>query len=232
MARLSLAGIPRAIGAAGFSVYRVGALKLNPQCRLMPLFYANSRFYHTLMGMTYGRHRGERFRAVAEWVPDGAEVLDVCCGDGALLEHLPANVRYRGLDRSAAFLRTARQRGRPVEWFDACSQSLPKSEVVVCQVSLYQFYPRAEQMLARLFEAATRRLIVSESVWSLTRSKLPLVAPVIAWAMRANDWSDGYFRFSPEDLDRLFAGYAPSLRHRAAICGGKDRLFVLDKAGL
>jgi len=107
---------------------------------------------------------------------------------------------------------------------------LPKSEVVICQVSLYQFYPLVDQMLARLFEAATQRLIVSESVWSLTRSKLPLVAPLIAWAMRANDLSDGYFRFTPEELDRLFAAYRPFLRYQGSICGGLDRLFVLDKA--
>jgi SAM-dependent methyltransferase len=195
----------------------------------MPLFYANSRLYRTLMAVTYRQHWAERFRAVADWVPDGAQVLDVCCGDGSLAEHLPPNTRYRGLDRSGALLRAGRKRGRPVEWFDVCSGSLPKAEVVVCQVSLYQFHPKTEQLLERLFEAATRRLIVSESVWSLTRSKLPLVAPVVAWAMRANDWSDGYFRFTPEELERLFAAYRPSLRHQGAICGGMDRLFVLDK---
>jgi SAM-dependent methyltransferase len=195
----------------------------------MPLFYANSRFYHALMAMTYWRHHGERFRAVAEWVPEGAEVLDVCCGDGSLAEHLPPGARYRGLDRSSAFLSAAQKRGRPVERFDVCTQSLPKSQIVICQVSLYQFHPLIEPMLARLFEAATERLIISESVWSLTRSKLPLVAPLIAWAMRANDLSDGYFRFNPADLDRLFAAYRPALRHQGPICGGMDRLFVLDK---
>lgn len=196
----------------------------------MPVFYANSHVYHMLMAMTYRRHRAERFRAVAEWVPDGAEVLDVCCGDGSLAKHLPPNVSYRGLDRSSAFLRTAQKRGRSVERFDVCSESLPKSQIVICQVSLYQFYPLVDQMLARLFEAATHRLIISESVWSLTRSKLPLVAPIIAWAMRANDLSDGYFRFTPEELDRLFVAYQPALRYRGSICGGMDRLFVLDKA--
>lgn len=196
----------------------------------MAFFYANTRVYHLLMAITYRHHRTERFRAVAEWVPDGAEVLDVCCGDGSLVDHLPRNVSYRGLDCSRAFLRTARRRGRPVERFDVCSESLPKSEVVICQVSLYQFYPLVDQMLARLFEAATQRLIVSESVWSLTRSKLPLVAPLIAWAMRANDLSDGYFRFTPEELDRLFAAYRSLLRYQASICGGLDRLFVLDTA--
>jgi Methionine biosynthesis protein MetW len=195
----------------------------------MPFFYADSRIYHMLMALTYRRHPGERFRAVAEWVPDGAEVLDVCSGDGALVEHLPATVSYRGLDRSDAFIRSARQRGRQVEWFDVCSDSLPKSQVVVCQVSLYQFYPLVEEMLARLFESAAERLIISESVWSLSRSKLPMVAPLIAWAMRANDLSDGYFRFTPERLDRLFAAYQPFLVHQAIICGGMDRLFVLDK---
>lgn len=195
----------------------------------MAVFYANSRVYHLLMAITYRHHRAERFRAVAEWVPEGAQVLDVCCGDGSLAEHLPPNVSYRGLDNSRAFLRTARRRGRPVERFDVCSESLPLSQVVICQVSLYQFYPLVDQMLARLFEAATQRLIVSESVWSLTRSNLPLVAPLIAWAMRANDLSDGYFRFTPEELDRLFAAYGQFRRYQGSICGGLDRLFVLDK---
>jgi len=197
----------------------------------MSFFYSNSRFYHSMMAITYRHHWAERFRAVAEWIPDGAEVLDVCCGDGSLVEHLPPKVSYRGLDRSSAFVRAAGKRGRKVEWFDICSQSLPKSEVVICQVSLYQFYPLLDQMLARLFEAATQRLIVSESVWSLTRSKIPLVAPLIAWAMRTNDLSDGYFRFTPDELDRLFASYRPFLRYKGIICGGLDRLFVLDKVG-
>ena len=196
----------------------------------MSLFYANSRVYHLLMALTYRNHRDERFRAVAEWVPAGAQVLDVCCGDGSLLEHLPPNVTYRGLDRSGAFLRTAGKHGRSVEWFDVCSGDLPKSQVVICQVSLYQFYPLVGEMLARLFEAATQRLIISESVWSLTRSRVPLVAPLIAWAMRTNDLSDGYFRFTAEELDRLFAAYQPFMRHQGSICGGLDRLFVLDKA--
>jgi len=196
----------------------------------MSLFYSNSRLYHLLMAITYRHHWAERFRAVAEWVPDGAQVLDVCCGDGSLVEHLPPKVSYRGLDRNSMFIRNARKRGRTVELFDFCSESLPKSEVVICQVSLYQFYPLLDQTLARLFDAATQRLIVSESVWSLTRSKIPLVAPFIAWAMRTNDLSDGYFRFTPEELDRLFASYRPFLRYRGSICGGLDRLFVLDKA--
>ncbi|BBL76496.1 class I SAM-dependent methyltransferase [Methylomagnum ishizawai] len=198
----------------------------------MPLFYSNSRFYHALMALTYRRHRDERFRAVARWVPEGAGVLDVCCGDGALSRYLPEGTRYLGLDRSRAFLRSARRRGRPVEYFDVGKGPLPKSQVVVCQVSLYQFHPRVEEMLARLYAAAEQRLIISESVWSLTRSKLPGVAPVIAWAMRTEGMADGYFRFTPEALDELFAAYRPALRHSGAICGGMDRLFVLDKVGV
>ncbi|MFZ4700243.1 MAG: methionine biosynthesis protein MetW [Candidatus Methylumidiphilus sp.] len=196
----------------------------------MSLFYKNSHVYHLFMAMTYRHHWAERFRAVAEWVPDGAEVLDVCCGDGSLVNHLPPTVSYRGLDRSSVFIRNAQKRGRTVEWFDVCSERLPKAEIVICQVSLYQFYPLLEQTLERRFDAATQRLIVSESVWSLTRSKIPLVPPLIAWAMRTNDLSDGYFRFTPEELDRLFAAYQPYLQYQGSICGGLDRLFVLDKA--
>ncbi|MGZ5960487.1 MAG: methionine biosynthesis protein MetW, partial [Rhizomicrobium sp.] len=40
--------------------------------------------------------------AIAEMIPQGARVLDVGCGDGALLEHLAAtkNVDGRGLELS------------------------------------------------------------------------------------------------------------------------------------
>jgi len=59
--------------------------------------------------------------AIAEMIPYGARVLDVGCGDGALLEHLAAtkNVDGRGLELSQQNVNACVARGLPVVQGDA-----------------------------------------------------------------------------------------------------------------
>ncbi|MGZ5961502.1 MAG: methionine biosynthesis protein MetW [Rhizomicrobium sp.] len=59
--------------------------------------------------------------AIAEMIPQGARVLDVGCGDGALLEHLAAtkNVDGRGLELSQQNVNACVARGLPVVQGDA-----------------------------------------------------------------------------------------------------------------
>lgn len=59
--------------------------------------------------------------AIAEMIPYGARVLDVGCGDGALLEHLAAskNVDGRGLELSQQNVNACVTRGLPVVQGDA-----------------------------------------------------------------------------------------------------------------
>ncbi|MGH8602514.1 MAG: class I SAM-dependent methyltransferase, partial [Gammaproteobacteria bacterium] len=115
----------------------------------MALLYKNTYLYHGLIIFVYGVSRKERFHAVVRWVPDNMEVLDICCGDGTLGSYLARCVEYRGLDQSLVFVREAQALGRAVELFDVRTGDLPSADVVVCQVSLFQFYPQAEAMLAR-----------------------------------------------------------------------------------
>ncbi len=195
----------------------------------MALLYSSSWFYHGLMTVMYHVHVRERFRQVALWVPEGADLLDVCSGDGQLMTYLPGATRYRGLDYSEPFLRKARELGRDVQRFDLRTDPLPEAQVVVCQVSLFQFYPEVEGVLARLYAAARERLIISESVRSLTQSKNPLISRLVAWGTRANGMEHDRFRYNPHTLEALFRPYQRQIRHAAEVCGGRDWIYVLDK---
>jgi hypothetical protein len=194
----------------------------------MSVLYQNSCLYHTVLAVAYGSRGQERFRAVAAWVPEGTTVLDVCSGDGTLAEHLPPSVRYHGLDRSPAFVRAGRHRGRRIDHFDLRTDQLPRAEIVICQISLYQFHPHTEATVKRLFDAAERRLIITESVRSLAQSRWTPLAALGDWALRVEGMSDSRFRRTPKSLHDLFRPYGPRLQHQGAIAGGRDWLYVLE----
>lgn len=65
-------------------------------------------------------HRGD-FDVIARMVDDGASVLDVGCGDGALIAHLTraCHARARGLERDKALVRGCVVRGLSVVQGDA-----------------------------------------------------------------------------------------------------------------
>jgi SAM-dependent methyltransferase len=194
----------------------------------MSILYQSNRLFHFMMAAAYRDHRFERFDAVARWIPHAADVLDVCCGDGTLAAYLSGS-RYRGLDQSPAFVKAARKKGLDVDLFDLRRDSLTPSQIVVCQISLYQFHPEEELILARLFEAARDKLIVSESVRSLAQSRFPLTRWVGAWGMRTRGMTHIDFRFTPERLHRLFEPYRRFLEFAGPICAGRDWVYVLDK---
>ena len=57
------------------------------------LIYRNAALYEAIMRMLYGRHYRDRLAAVAAQVPNGATVVELCCGPGTLYErHLSAHV--------------------------------------------------------------------------------------------------------------------------------------------
>jgi ubiquinone/menaquinone biosynthesis C-methylase UbiE len=70
------------------------------------LIYRSASLYELAMLLLYGRHYTSRYRAIAELVPVGSSVLDLCCGP-ALLYHRylrTKDVQYTGLDINANFI--------------------------------------------------------------------------------------------------------------------------------
>lgn len=196
------------------------------------LIYRSASVYKLVMGALYGRHHNGRLRAVAEQVPDGATVLELCCGPGSLyLRHLRARVgSYVGLDANPGFVAALQARGVDARLIDLTdgAQLLPHADVAIMQASLYHFLPDADEILQRMLSAAQRYVIISEPVRNLSSSTLPLIGTI---GRRAADPGVGGHadRFTEMTLDQLMAAY--DVRAAFLAPGGRDKVYVLGASG-
>lgn len=194
------------------------------------LIYRSALGYELLMGVLYGRNYGARMRAVAEQVPDGASVLECCCGPGTLYErHLRRRTAgYVGLDVNPGFVERLRRRGVDARLLDlaADAEPLPEADVVILQASLYHFLPQPERILDRMLTAARERVIVSEPVRNLASSEHALIARL---GRRAADPGVGGHaqRFNEASLAALMERYRDRVLRSFAIPGGREVVYVL-----
>jgi SAM-dependent methyltransferase len=195
------------------------------------LIYRSARGYELLMRVLYGRHYAARIRAVADQVPAGASVLELCCGPGTLyLRHLRARAgKYVGLDVNERFVRDLRRRGIDARQMDLADgrEPLPAADVAIMQASLYHFLPDAGAIVDRMLAAARDRVIVSEPVRNLATSDLPVVALL---GRRAADPGVGGHadRFTEATLDELMARYRERTLAAFPIPGGREKVYVLS----
>jgi SAM-dependent methyltransferase len=196
------------------------------------LIYRNAVVYGWVMRALYGRHHGERLRAVAEQVPVGSSVLELCCGPGELYErHLRTRVSgYIGLDVNPRFVSGLTAAGASAWRVDLTDPrvALPHADVVIMQASLYHFLPDADAIVRRMLAAAGRCVIVSEPIRNLSSSTLPLVGAI---GKRAADPGVGGHaeRFTEATLDALMAPH--DVREAFPAPGGRDKIYVIGVSG-
>src|SRR5258705_7630934 len=110
------------------------------------LIYRNASVYELAMLLLYGRHYPSRYRAIADLIPAGSSVLDLCCGPALLhrryLKH--KSVQYTGLDINKVFIDRLNRQGGCGRICDLRSEEpLPSADYVIMQASLYHFLPGA-----------------------------------------------------------------------------------------
>lgn len=130
------------------------------------------------MRALYGRHFKARYVAIADEIPEGSRVVDVCAGDCYLyLGFLrQKSVEYLGLDISSNLVKWAQRHAVNARAFNLWDDEVPRAEIIVMQASLYQFAPHAETVLRKLLAAAQKTVIVSEPVRNLTSSGSRVIA--------------------------------------------------------
>ena len=193
------------------------------------LVYRSAAGYELLMRVLYGRHYSDRMRAVADAVPSGASVLELCCGPGTLYERYlrPRASSYVGLDVNPGFVRALRARGVEARQVDlSVEESLPPADVVIMQASLYHFLPHPEPLLDRMLAAARDRVVLSEPVRNLASSGIPLIG---ALGRRGADPGVGgaTHRFTEASLDQLMERYRERVIRSFPIPGGREWVYVL-----
>jgi len=203
-----------------------------PRALSESLVYRSAWGYGLAMRVLYGRYYAARDAALAAHVPEGASVLELCCGPARLYEHeLRGRIgSYVALDASERFVARLRKRGIDARQADVATAELPVADVVVIQASLYHFLPDAEAIVARMRAAARGSVIVSEPVRNLASSRLGIVARLGAGAAATAGGAHAQ-RFDAASLRALMrGGFGEAIAVEAVVPGGREHLYVLTGA--
>jgi trans-aconitate methyltransferase len=198
------------------------------------LIYRSRIAYEFAMVALYRRHYAGRYEVIADLIPGGAAVLELCCGPGILYDRYlrPKNISYRGLDFSEKFVSDLRERGIAAEHRDLRSDCpLPHAEYVIMQASLYHFLPEADRVLDRMLEAAEKQVIIAEPIKNLASSNVPMIARLSRKLTDAGAGSSAG-RFDEEMLDALAAQYGSMLRKSFLSPGGREKICIFDKVAV
>lgn len=208
-------------------------MRYRPAIGEASLIYRSAGAYKLVMRALYGRHYAARMRTVAERVPVGSAVLELCCGPGTLYRrYLHGRVgSYIGIDVNDGFVKRLRRRGVDARVQNLASDTpLPEADVVILQASLYHFLPEPRPLIDRMLSAARDFVIISEPVRNLSSSTAPLVGRLGRHA--ADPGVGGHEqRFTEETLDRLMQAYRERIRESLLIPGGREKVYVLRARG-
>jgi SAM-dependent methyltransferase len=194
------------------------------------LIYRNSKIYELAMLLLYGRHYPARYRAIADLIPAGSSVLDLCCGPALLHQRYLRHkaIQYTGLDINKTFIdRLNRQGGCGRIWDLRSEEPLPSADYVIMQASLYHFLPSAEPIVVRMLQAARKRVIIAEPIRNLATSNSRLIS--LLGRLFTNPGSgEQHLRFDEASLADFFSNFSKHIAESFTITGGREKVYVLD----
>jgi SAM-dependent methyltransferase len=179
------------------------------------LIYRRPAVYELLKRAQYGRYYSDHLKAVANEVPPGSSVVELCCGPGTLYTHhlRERTSSYIGLDMNEPFIVALRRQGvdaRPVDLSNS-QEPIPSADVAIIQGRLHNFLPDPAHIIDRMLAASRRLTVISEPIQGRR---------LTMFARRPH--------LSEQALDELFEPYRELLIKETLIAGGREKLFVLQ----
>ena len=177
----------------------------------------------------YKNHYNERYEAINNAIADNSSVVDVCCGDSYLQSFFRnKNIDYLGLDFNSTFIDFSSKRGINVKLFNIYEDDIPRADYIILQTSLYQFIPKHFQILQKLYQAADKYLIVTETMASYGGSKNKFISMI---GKLLNNPGDGIKveRFSLPTFKKALEPFKINIENESFINGGLDYLVVIKK---
>ncbi len=197
-------------------------------------FYSSPALYHFLMRMLYWKNFDARYQVIANEIPEGASVVDVCAGDAYLYTNflIKKNIRYIALDNSPYFLRWAQKKGMDYRKVNVFFDEIPKGDVVVMMASLYQFIPKEKEILQKLIHSAKQKLIISEPISNISSSHIRVIARIAQRLTTPFEDSGQYAgkRFNEEQIISLLKSF-PGFKRVNKIPGGREIVGVITGDG-
>jgi SAM-dependent methyltransferase len=195
------------------------------------VIYKSSWLYEAFLVLRYRGKYVERSRAIADLIPEGSSVVDLCCGPATLyFSHLRRKgISYTGLDINEGFVTRLSSRGVPASLVDVTVDSLlPQGDYLVMQGSLYHFLPDPYPVVERMLKAAKRNVIITEPVWNLADSKNPF-SSWLARKLTDPGTGDQPNRFNESRFDEFVNRYRARDMVVAyyPIAAGRERLCML-----
>lgn len=185
--------------------------------------------YDLTMRLLYRGEYARVYSDVAELIPPGESVVDVCCGTTLLYRRFlrERGGEYLGLDCNGHFVMAARYRGAAVRLFNLTTESVPAADNVVMCSSLYQFYESRDEVFAKLMAAARRKVIISEPVRNIAASSFAPIASLGRFFTNPG-FGDSRHRFDPES----FRSFARKHGAETLICneGSRQAIAIFSKS--
>ena len=194
--------------------------------------YWHPFIYKFAMRLLYLFNYRDRYKAVADLIPDHCSVMELCAGDGELFhKHLrmKAGIRYMGYDRNRGFVTSCLKKNIPMTEFDITIDPIEtRADFVILQASLYQFMPDHEYIIKKMLAQTDRLCIIAEPIRNLKDSKIKLVSKLASWADRSSEaaMKKG---FDEASADHFFKDrFGLNLQHSMVCAGGQEKIFVLN----
>jgi SAM-dependent methyltransferase len=125
-----------------------------------PLYWSGYG-YDAGIKLMHGRSLRLRYRYLSDLSDES--VLDVGCGTGSLVDHLPDKSRYLGIDLNERFIKFAKKKGRNVIKQDALTfDRFSDFDVCVIMDVLHHIKPHHEEFIERVLRDVRKRVVICE----------------------------------------------------------------------